>query len=204
VFNDRQYNRGVSPNSTRSARPVASSASSMVSANWRNSMSTTSSAGTSSSAFTRFSNSSVRSVSTAATSESSASWRTNIRPARSPRSSNRSYNATPKNTKVSGVQRELDQLPRGQHPNPIGDIFGSPPIRKQRTRKLKDLQLDTINERPGQSAARKSPDDQRRDASTSTTDLGAQAPGKEEGEGVKKVQKGQIHALAKMLSALRR
>jgi len=105
---------------------------------------------------------------------------------------------------MNGVPWELDQLPRAQHPNPAGDIFGSPPVRKQRTRKPKDLKLDTINERPGQSAARISPDDQRRDASTSTTDLGAPATGKDEGEGIKKVQKGQINALAKMLSALRR
>jgi len=103
---------------------------------------------------------------------------------------------------MNGVPWELDQLPRAQHPNPIGDIFGSPPVRKQRTRKPKDVKLDTISERPGQVAARKLPDSQRRDASTSTTDL-ANA-GKDEGEGFKKVQKGQINALAKMLSALRR
>jgi len=103
---------------------------------------------------------------------------------------------------MNGVPWELDQLPRAQHPNPIGDIFGSPPVRKQRTRKPKDVKLDTISERPGQVAARKLPDSQRRDASTSTTDLGN--AGKDEGEGFKKVQKGQINALAKMLSALRR
>ena len=105
---------------------------------------------------------------------------------------------------MNGVPWELDQLPRAHHPNPIGDIFGSPPIRKQRTRKPKDVKLDTISERPGQVAARKLPDSQRRDASTSTTDLGSPNAGKDEGEGFKKVQKGQINALAKMLSALRR
>ena len=65
--------RTVSPSSTRSGRPVASSASSMASSNWRNS---TSSAMTSSSAFTSYSNSSSRSVSTQATSVSASSWRT--------------------------------------------------------------------------------------------------------------------------------
>lgn len=124
----------------------------------------------------------------------------------------------PKNIKImDGVPWELDQLPRGQHPNPVGDIFGSPPVRKQRTRKppgQKDLKLDTITERPAAGPASsqnlKSPDYPRRDASTSTTDLGGVhaggASGKDDaGEGgVKKVQKGQIHALAKMLSALRR
>jgi len=113
---------------------------------------------------------------------------------------------------MDGVPWELDQLPRGQHPNPVGDIFGSPPVRKQRTRKpaQKDLKLDTITERPaGPASGQKSPHYPRIDASTSTTDL-AGLPGggnakDDSGEGgVKKVQKGQINALAKMLSALRR
>ena len=74
---DQASERAASPQSNRSGRPLASSASSVASSNWRSSMSTASSAGTSSSAFTRYSNSSTRSVSTAATSVSSASWRTN-------------------------------------------------------------------------------------------------------------------------------
>ena len=69
---DKRSERGISPSSTRSGRPLASSASSMASSNWRSSMS---SAGTSTSAFTRYSNNSTRSVSTAATSVSSQSWR---------------------------------------------------------------------------------------------------------------------------------
>jgi len=103
---------------------------------------------------------------------------------------------------MDGVPWELHQLPRGQHPNPVGDIFGSPPVRKARTRKPKDATLDTITERPPNSAALKL-ESQRRDAATSTTDLSGLG-GKEEGDGFKKVQKGQINALAKMLSALRR
>jgi len=109
---------------------------------------------------------------------------------------------------MDGTPWELDQLPRGQHPNPNGDIFGSPPVRKQRTRKPpKDLKLDTITERPsGPASNQKSPPEHLRDASTSITDLDGGAPnnGKDDGEGVKKVHKGQINALAKMLSALRR
>ena len=69
---DKRSERGISPSSTRSGRPLASSASSMASSNWRSSMS---SAGTSTSAFTRYSNNSTRSVSTAATSVSAQSWR---------------------------------------------------------------------------------------------------------------------------------
>lgn len=96
----------------------------------------------------------------------------------------------------------LDELPRSQHSNPVGDIFGSPPVRKQRTRKSpKDLKLDTITERPT-AHGRRSPEYLRRDASTSTTDLGNGVT--TDADGVKKVQKGQINALAKMLSALRR
>ena len=69
---DKRSERGISPSSTRSGRPLASSASSMASSNWRSSMS---SAGTSTSGFTRYSNGSTRSVSTAATSVSAQSWR---------------------------------------------------------------------------------------------------------------------------------
>lgn len=101
---------------------------------------------------------------------------------------------------MNGVPWELDQLPRAQHPNPVGDIFGSPPVRKQRTRKPKDAKLDTITERPT-AGGQKLPENLRRDVSTSTTDLAGQL--KDE-DGVKKVQKGQIKSLAKMLSALRR
>ncbi|KAG2368365.1 kinase-like domain-containing protein [Suillus spraguei] len=149
---------------------------SVQSNNWRSSMS---SASTSTSAFTRYSNSSARSVSTTATSVSSGSWRNGGQAAAQ----------VPKNIKImTGVPWELDQLPRQLHPNPVGDIFGQPPQRKPRTRKSK---LDTISERPAPV----------RDAATSTTDLGG--VGGEE-ETPKKVQKGQINALAKMLSALRR
>jgi hypothetical protein len=97
---------------------------------------------------------------------------------------------------------ELSEVPRGQHPNPQGDIFGSPPQpRKQRTRKQKDTKLDTINERPSRQRAAEF---QRRDASTSTTDLSHLSAGKDENEQIKRVPKGQINTLAKMLSALRR
>lgn len=117
---------------------------------------------------------------------------------------------------MHGVPWELDQLPRQQYHNPTGDIFGAPPVRKQRTKKHKDVKLDTINERPAGSKPHLASESLRKDAMTSTTDLpvspqgdGSVAGTKEEGvaeggSGVKKVQKGQINALAKMLSALRR
>lgn len=98
-FPDKGSERAISPHSTRSGRPLASSASSMVSGNWRSSMSTTSSAGTSTSAFTRYSNSSARSISTTATSVSSASWRTNIKPSQPTASGKTGYTTIPKNIK---------------------------------------------------------------------------------------------------------
>ena len=102
AFHDRPSVRAVSPNSTRSGRPLGSSASSVVSSNWRSSMSTSSSAGTSTSAFTRYSNSSARSISTTATSVSSASWRTtSVKPPSTYSSSSNGYphGNLPKNIK---------------------------------------------------------------------------------------------------------
>jgi hypothetical protein len=93
---------------------------------------------------------------------------------------------------MEGVQ--VDELTCGMHLNPTGDIFGSPPTRK-RVRKA-DQKLESIDET---SQPQKSPVRQNRAAATSTTDLHD-----EESDGPKKVPKGQINALAKMLSALRR
>jgi len=105
---------------------------------------------------------------------------------------------------MTGVPWELNQLPRQLHSNPVGDIFGQPPQRKPRTRKPKDSKLDTISERPG--VPPKHTIHQSHDAATSTTDLDGTREVSEVGnDGVpRKVQKGQINALAKMLSALRR
>ncbi|KIJ67859.1 hypothetical protein HYDPIDRAFT_25325 [Hydnomerulius pinastri MD-312] len=209
--------RGLSPTSTRgNGAGLTSSASSVVSSsaksNWRSSMSTTSSASTSTSAFTRYSNSSARSVSTTATSVSSGSWRAQTKAPGQGAGAKTFGNgiageqqAIPKNVKImSGVPWELYELPRQLHPNPVGDIFGQPPQRKPRTRKPKDSKLDTISERPG--APQKPPIHQRRDAATSTTELETVREGSDAGSdgAPKKVQKGQINALAKMLSALRR
>jgi len=211
----RGSSRAISPSSTRSGRPPGSSASSMTSSNWRSSMSTTSSAGNSTSAFTRYDNSSMRSISTTATSVSATSWRASVKqPSISSNSSGYSasggYTSIPKNIKLmNGVPWELDSLPRGQHPDPH---FGSPPPRKQRSKKTpKDNKLDTISERIPNTVGSKSVSDlHRKDAMTSTSDLtGAASSSKDDVEsngsgGAKKVQKGQINALAKMLSALRR
>ncbi|KAG8213998.1 CAMK/CAMK-unique protein kinase [Butyriboletus roseoflavus] len=212
---ERRGPRGASPPSIRNAGPDFASSNSVLSSsanksNWRSSMLTTSSASTSTSAFTRYSNSSTRSISTMATSVSSGSWRAQTKTS-GQSGSNKTYGnnweqqAIPKNVKImSGVPWELDELPRQQHLNPVGDIFGQPPQRKPRTRKPKDPKLDTISERPG--APPKHTVHQRRDAATSTTDLDGVREANETGsDGVpKKVQKGQINALAKMLSALRR
>uniref|UniRef100_A0A0W0FEE6 Protein kinase domain-containing protein n=1 Tax=Moniliophthora roreri TaxID=221103 RepID=A0A0W0FEE6_MONRR len=208
MMGDHISERAVSPNSTRSGRPLASSSSSIASSNWRSSMSTSSSAGTSTSAFTRYSNNSTRSVSTAATSVSSASWRTNgkqLGQQSSPSAYSQTYSGPPKNIKImEGVPWELFELPRGQRPEPVGEVFGNgPPPRKQRSRKPKDTTgLDTINERtPSQKVPMT-----RRDASTSTSDLTGVGFGGSGGDDrpTKALQKQQINALSKMLSALRR
>ncbi|PIL34178.1 hypothetical protein GSI_03889 [Ganoderma sinense ZZ0214-1] len=201
---DKRSERAVSPSSTRSGRPLASSASSMASSNWRSSMS---SAGTSTSTFTRYSNNSSRSVATAATSVSSQSWRSQG----SKNTQDSPHSQMPANVKfVTGTPWELYQLPRQMYPNPDDAKFGGPPVRKRRMNKPKDITLDTITERPPHS---KSPLGlgQRQDAATSTTDLDRGDGGNRDREGgdshdgtPRKVQKGQINALAKMLSALRR
>ncbi|OCH92460.1 kinase-like protein [Obba rivulosa] len=185
--------RGVSPASTRSGRPLASSANSMASGNWRSSMAS-SSASTSTSAFTRYSNNSARSVSTAATSVSSTSWRS--------QGSKYPYDSRPRNIPpnvkpMNGTPWELHELPRQMHQDPEKAEFGVPPVRKRRAPKAQDSPLSTISERP----LPHSPVAQRQDAATSTTDLDHLG---DDGAGPRKVQKGQINALAKMLSALRR
>lgn len=192
---ERPHPSHVSPTAAQKASWRSSHASSA-------SVATYSTSSTSSSAFTRYSNSSMRSVNTMATAttatsvSSAGSWRqkpvapTPVGPNGQP---------MPKNVKMmTGVPWELYELPRQLHPNPEGAVFGSPPQRKMRTRKSNLANeitnkgtLDTISERPAGYA--------RRDAATSTTDL---SDG--EGDGPKKVQRSQINALAKMLSALRR
>jgi len=104
---------------------------------------------------------------------------------------------------MNGVPWELGQLPRQQHPNPVGDIFGSPPPpRKQRVRKPKD-QLDTIVERSGMSPKNAVPVYESQETFESAVEPEEEVIVDENGV-PKKVQKGQINALAKMLSALRR
>uniref|UniRef100_D8QCY9 Expressed protein n=2 Tax=Schizophyllum commune (strain H4-8 / FGSC 9210) TaxID=578458 RepID=D8QCY9_SCHCM len=207
---------------TPTAKPTKMSSGRGGSGNWRNSMSSTAtgstSATTSTTAFTRYSNGSRASVSTTATSVSGTSWRAggggSISSGHSGKTSPTSftsngngkggYQTLPRNIKVmNGVPGILHELPRGQ--NPSLDGYTQAP-RKQRTRKPpKDLTLDTINERPpATSSAQKSPTAEGpagrlADAATSTTDLDGV-----EFDGQKKVQRGQINALAKMLSALRR
>jgi hypothetical protein len=108
---------------------------------------------------------------------------------------------------MTGVPWELNELPRQLHPKPHGDIFGQPPVRPARTRKPKAAimqaqvaaNLGTISERESAGASAAS----RVDAGTSTTDLTAVNNGgtvdELDGESPKKVQRGQINALAKLL-----
>lgn len=178
--------RAASPNSARSGRFGPSSANSLYSSNWRSP--------TPASAFTRNSNSSARSVATNATSVSASSWRSQVKA--SPLADAQAADSNLKNINVTSSRPwELGQSPRQVVAGTLDNTFGKPSVRKNpRTRKQKDSTLDTINERSGFSPLAQ-------DASTSTTDLG---DGEGDGDVHKKVQKGQINALAKMLSALRR
>ncbi|KAI5117226.1 hypothetical protein M0805_001584 [Coniferiporia weirii] len=215
--------RNVSPNSMRTGRvgPASGAGSavslshSSVSSNWRNSTLTSSSAA---SAFTRYSNGSVKSVSSVATSVSGGSggsWRT---------SSASLGRVPPPNVKImTGVPWALDELPRQLQPNFSGEIPNVPPSMRKPPRARKPKDLPTINERPSNTP--KSPLSQRFDAGRSSTELaregrssrdgdqdglsagttgGGGRDGEREDGTPRKVQKGQINALAKMLSALRR
>jgi len=105
----------------------------------------------------------------------------------------------PANVKpMNGTPWELHELPRQMHQNPDTADFGAPPVRKRRAPKAQDSPLGTISERPHPPVA------QRQDAATSTTELDTLARDADDAAGPRKVQKGQINALAKMLSALRR
>ncbi|GJE95002.1 hypothetical protein PsYK624_111800 [Phanerochaete sordida] len=211
--------RGVSPSSASQLSVVSAST---ASTNWRSSIASTSSAATSTSAFTRYSNGSVRSVATAATSVSNTSWRSaggksvasnaSATSAASTASSRRDPRLPPNVKMVLGEPWELSELPRQMYPDPEKVQFSSPPGRK-RAQKPKNSNLDTISERPGPYAGLQTqqhpPATQapvRMDASTSTSDLSRTAGDvdAEDPSSPRKVQKGQINALAKMLSALRR
>lgn len=98
---------------------------------------------------------------------------------------------------MNGQPWELSELPRQMYLDPESVKFSSPPPVRKRVQKPKNSNLDTISERP----AGPSP---RMDASTSTTDLSALEEIDDGTGSPRKVQKGQINALAKMLSALRR
>ena len=110
---------------------------------------------------------------------------------------------------VLGEPWELSELPRQMYPDPEKVQFSSPPGRK-RAQKPKTSGLDTISEQPkgNVQSSQHPPATQapvRMDASTSTTDLSRTAgDADEDSSSPRKVQKGQINALAKMLSALRR
>jgi len=204
---DRWSDRNGSPTSTRSRPPIGPGSHSE---NWRNSSSSASSFAAAS-AYTRFSNGSMRSVSTVATSVSNSSWRTSkgkdssefpstsAAPPPPPRP-----RRAPTNVKnMTGIPWELHELPRLCHPDPQGDnIFSRPPAPKTKRRPTEGLQ--TISERPRTALAPY----QRQDASTSTTGLSppnspsaGRLPPQDSSDAPKKVNKGQINALAKMLSA---
>ncbi|THH01120.1 hypothetical protein EW026_g1511 [Hermanssonia centrifuga] len=146
----------------------------------------------------RYAQSQAPTSATSTTSVSSNSWRSGasgksvasgapVRDARLP----------PNVKMVFGEPWELSELPRQMYPDPENVKFSAPPARKRA--KPKNSNLDTISERPQLVSSRI-------DASTSTTELDGGSAENEDGTpgSPRKVQKSQINALAKMLSALRR
>ena len=109
---------------------------------------------------------------------------------------------------MNGVPWELHEVPRGQYPevNPTSDIFERPaPPRKPRVRNTKPQDhLDTISERSNQSPRTALPISESEEAMRSNPDLEEEVYVEDENGVTRVVQKGQINALAKMLSALRR
>lgn len=102
---------------------------------------------------------------------------------------------------MNGVPWELGQMPRQHFPNPIAGEAPSTP-RKQRVRNRKDP-LDTIAERSGQSPKANPMLEEALSIGMVAADADEEVVIDENGV-PKKVQKGQINTLAKMLSALRR
>ncbi|KAH7108206.1 Pkinase-domain-containing protein [Auriculariales sp. MPI-PUGE-AT-0066] len=176
--------RNISPVNTRSRVPVTTVplGASFQSTNWRNTSTSTVHTSTTSN-FTRLSNSSSRSISTTATSLSSASsWRTGKTTA----STSKPPLPKPVNIKdLSGIPWELHELPR--HLDPRGDAFGKPAACKKITRQR--LSVSTTSMEPVAEASGTSP------PQSPSTPPADNAP--------KKVQKGQINALAKMLSVIK-
>lgn len=194
--------RESSPARIHEPARVYERASAAESANWRQSTSTVSST------FTQFSNASVRTVSTVATSVSGASMAVGAgKPEPSSAASSVRSAAPPKrrappprtgsNVKyIEGTPWELDALPRQAHPRVKGqlvqgDIFGRPTPRNKPPRG--PAALGTISEQPPPSVYRRS------DASGSSAALERQRSASPEVP--KKVQKGQINTLNRMLRA---
>lgn len=199
--------RNVSPLSTRSRAAGASTLGpSFHSANWRNSMSSTSSVVTGSQ-YTRFSNSSMRSVSTANTSLSNSSWRTGPSTPSVHDKSGKPPLRRPSNVKdMSGIPWELHELPRQCHLDPQGYTFGPPP---KKARAPGASSLSTISEGRNGNVAGTPPKltvYTQAEAAVSASGLSPpQSPDATNPDGTpRKVNKGQITALAKMLSALKR
>ncbi|GJJ06372.1 hypothetical protein Clacol_000563 [Clathrus columnatus] len=106
----------------------------------------------------------------------------------------------PANIKIlNGVPWELGELPRGWDPRPEEHVFSPPPskyTKKQARAAATTASLDTINERPTTIHQNGHPNG-------STSDLNDADPTDRERDGPKKVQKGQINSLAKMLFTLK-
>ena len=96
---------------------------------------------------------------------------------------------------MTGLPWELGQLPRQMHPNPLGNIFGSPPRRPSRRRRAKD-QLGTIGERPDMPSKAAVPMSEDHEVIKGSLNPEPAAATEDEDGAAKTVEKGQINALA--------
>ena len=98
---------------------------------------------------------------------------------------------------VEQLPWELGEVPRQQFMDPENVQFSQPPQpQRKRAQKSKNASgLDTISERPPQAHSA---------GSSTELDRAGSSDGEDGASPRKVVQKGQINALAKMLSALRR
>jgi len=105
---------------------------------------------------------------------------------------------------MHGIPWELDELPRQMHPRvngkmkPQGDIHGTAPRRNKHSTPIPPPQLATITERPKGSKLR-------RPSSPGGESGESDVPGSpvEQPQPQKKVQKGQINTLAKLLTSFK-
>ena len=109
-------------------------------------------------------------------------------------------------TVVDGLPWELGEVPRQQYLHPEKVEYSLPPPQRKRAQKPKTnaSNLGTISERPSQHSSGSGSEPSASSVNLDGASTNEGEEGGTAGSTPRKVQKGQINALAKMLSALRR